>query len=70
MLPWFNLRSVESSSGSSLDAWLKLHLAHLQLETEERSLAHRQEQEFQLQRELDIKNLEEDTAIRMFQLEL
>ncbi|KAG8000354.1 Ribonuclease inhibitor [Nibea albiflora] len=49
-LPQFVPYSLQSSPGSRLDARLKVRLARLQLETEER--------EFQLRRELELKRLE------------
>lgn len=52
-LPRFDPLSVESSPGSKLDAWLKLRIARLQLDQQER----REEREFQLQRELELKRL-------------
>ncbi|KAF3833515.1 hypothetical protein F7725_024719 [Dissostichus mawsoni] len=48
-----------SHTGSKLDARLKVRLARLQWEKEER------EREFQLRRELEIRKLDADTAFRM-----
>lgn len=56
--------SVESTPGSEVDVWLKVCLAHFQLEKEER------EREFQFHREIELKRLEADTAIRPRQVEL
>ncbi|XP_071058466.1 uncharacterized protein [Pseudochaenichthys georgianus] len=50
--------------GSKLDARVKVRMARLQCEREER------EREFQLRRELEIRKLEADTAVRMRKLEL
>ena len=47
-----------SHTGSKLDARLKVRLARLQWEKEER------EREFQLRRELEIRKLDADTAFR------
>lgn len=60
-LPQFVPFSVESSPGSKLDARLKVRLARLQLEKEER--------EFQLHRELELRKLEAET-IKLRQLEM
>ena len=65
-LPRFEPVSIESSSGCRLDARLKIRLARLQLETQEK----REEREFQLRRELELRKLEAETAIKMRQLEL
>lgn len=62
--PHFIPLSVESSPGSKLDALLKVRLARLQLEKEE------WEQEFQLRREMELKRLEAETALKMRQLEM
>lgn len=63
-LPRFEPLSVESK----LDAQLKLRIACLHLDQQER----REEREFRLWRELELKRLEVDaeTAIKMHQLEL
>lgn len=45
-------------------------LTRLQLETQEKILIHREEREFQLRRELELKKLEAETAIKMHQQEL
>lgn len=63
-LPPFEPLSVDTSPGSRLDARLRIRLARLQLEKEER------EREFQLWRELELRRLEAQTAIKMRQLEL
>lgn len=55
---------LSSISTASSDARMKLCIARLQLETQEK------EREFQLRRELEFKWLEADTAVRMRQLEL
>lgn len=60
-MPQFVPFSVESSPGSKLDARLKVRLARLQLEKEER--------EFQLHRELELRKLEAET-IKLRQLEM
>ncbi|XP_071062224.1 uncharacterized protein [Pseudochaenichthys georgianus] len=52
--------------GSKLDARVKVRMARLQCEREEREC----EREFQLRQELEIRKLEADTAVRMRQLEL
>ncbi len=56
--------SVESSSSSRDDARLKVRLVRLQLDREER------ERDFQLRRELELKCLEAETALKMRGLEL
>ncbi len=56
--------SVESSSSSRDDARLKVRLVRLQLDREER------ERDFQLRRELELKRLEAETALKMRGLEL
>ncbi|KAL3043588.1 hypothetical protein OYC64_003448 [Pagothenia borchgrevinki] len=64
-MPHFDLLSAQSSpTGSRLDARIKVRMAHLQWEKEER------DKEFQLRRELEIRKLEAVTAVRMRQLEL
>ena len=63
-LPHFVPFSAESTPGSKLDARLKVRLARLQLEKEER------DREFQLRKELEFKKLEAETAIKLRQLEL
>lgn len=55
---------LSSVSSASTDARVKVRLARLQLEAQEK------EREFQLRRELEFKRLEADTAVRMRQLEL
>ncbi|CAL8301567.1 unnamed protein product [Lota lota] len=55
---------AESSPGSKLDVRLKVRLQRLQMEREG------QEREFQLRRELELKKLEAETAIRMREVEL
>lgn len=52
MLPRFEPNSVESLVASKLDAQLKVRLACLQMEKEER------DRDFQLHRELEFKRLE------------
>ncbi|XP_049452217.1 uncharacterized protein LOC125900944 [Epinephelus fuscoguttatus] len=65
-LPRFDPVSPESS-GSKLDARLKLRLARLQMEQEER----REEREFQLRRELELRKMDiEREALKVRQLEL
>lgn len=54
-MPQFVLFSMESTPGSRLDAWLKVKLARIQLESGER--------EFQLHKEF--KRLEADTAVKL-----
>ena len=68
MLPRFEPLSVELSCSSKLDTRLKLRIACLQLDQQER----REERELKLQRELELKRLEveAETAIKMHQLEL
>lgn len=51
--------SVESSRGSKVHMRLKVCLARHQLEKEE------MEREFQLRRELELKKLEAETAVRV-----
>lgn len=63
-LPQFVTFSVESTPGSKLTDWLKVRLAHLTLEKEQRDL------EFQLHKELEIKKMEAETEIKLWQLEL
>ena len=63
-LPRFDPLSVETTPGSRMDPRVKLRLARLQLEKEER------EGEFQLRRELELKRLEAETAVKMRELEL
>ncbi|KAE8277733.1 hypothetical protein D5F01_LYC24249 [Larimichthys crocea] len=63
-MPHFVPFSVESTPGSKADARLKVRLARMQLEKEER------EREFQFCRELELKRLEADTAVRLRQVEL
>lgn len=67
-LPQFKPLSVETSPASMLDVRLKVRLARIQLEPQEK--LRREEREFQLRRELEMKKLEADTAVRMRQLEL
>ena len=66
MMPRFEPLSVESSPGSKVDTWLKLRIARLQLDRQER----REEREFQLRRELELKKLEAETTVKLRQLEL
>lgn len=78
-LPHFEPLSIESSVGSKHDARLRVRLARLQLEREDR------EREFQLKKELELKRLdtelvrakevelkkvEAETAVKLRQLEL
>ncbi|XP_047454139.1 uncharacterized protein LOC125016018 [Mugil cephalus] len=63
-LPQFVPFSVESTPGSKVEARLKVRLARFQLEKEER------ERDFQFRRELELKKLEADTAVRLRQVEL
>ncbi|KAI3366276.1 hypothetical protein L3Q82_009748 [Scortum barcoo] len=64
-LPLFDPLSGDSSSpGTRADTRLKVRLAHLQLERE------REEREWSLRRELELKKLEADTAVKMRQLKL
>lgn len=63
-LPRFEPVSSESSPDSGLDARVKLRIALLQLEMQERRT--REEREFQR----ELKKLEADTAVRMRELEL
>uniref|UniRef100_A0A671WFH3 Gypsy retrotransposon integrase-like protein 1 n=1 Tax=Sparus aurata TaxID=8175 RepID=A0A671WFH3_SPAAU len=67
-MPRFEPLSVESSPGSKVDARLKLRIARLQLDQQER----REEREFQLRRELELKKLEveAETSVKLCQLEL
>lgn len=65
--PRFDPVSPESSPGSKLDARLKLRLARLRLEQEEK----REEREFELRRELELKKLDiEKDTLKVRQLEL
>lgn len=61
-LPQFDTFTLESSPGSRFDTCLKVRLARLQLEKEER--------EFPLRRELELCKLEAQTAFRMRELKL
>lgn len=70
LLPRFEPLSEQTSPGSKLDARLKVRLAHLQLETQENVLVLREEREFQLRREFELRKLEAEAAIKMRQLEL
>lgn len=63
-LPPFVPSSSESSPGSKLDVRMKVRLQRLEMEREG------QEREFQLRRELELKKLDAETAVRMRQLEL
>lgn len=63
-LPQFEPLSIESSPGCWADARLRVCLACLQIEKEER------EREFQFRKELEFKKLEAETAIKMHQLEI
>lgn len=63
-MPHFDPASVESSPGFLLGARLKVRLARLQMEREDR------EREFQLHKELELKKLEAETTIRIRELEL
>ncbi|XP_035864283.1 uncharacterized protein LOC118496498 [Sander lucioperca] len=60
----FEPMSVDSSSGSKLDARLKVRLLRLQVDWEEK------ERDFQLRRELELKKLEVETALKMHQMEI
>lgn len=61
-LPRFDPLSAESSTSSKLDARLKWRLARLKMEREER----REEPEFQLRREVELKKLElESEALQL-----
>ncbi|XP_071346525.1 uncharacterized protein [Trachinotus anak] len=63
-LPRFDPDSAESSPGSRLGARMKLRIARLNMEKE------KEEREFQLRRELELKRLEAETVIRMCELAL
>ena len=67
-------RCQQSSPGSKLDVRLKLRLARLQVEKEERELEfHLRSRELDLKRleaELELKRLEAETVIKMRQLEM
>lgn len=65
-LPQFKPLSIELSLGSKVYAQLKLWIARPQLETQKR----KEEWQFQLWRELQLKRLETKTAIKTRQLEL
>lgn len=66
-MDWFNPVSAKSPP-SRLDAELRLSLTRLHLEMQERREA--QVREFELPRELELKKLEAETAIKMRQIEL
>ena len=73
-LPQYDPLSAESSPGSKLDNRLKLRIARLHVEKDEREREfHLRSKELDLKRfgaELELKRLEAETAIKMRQLEL
>lgn len=64
-LPRFKPLTLETFSGSKLDSSLKVCLAHLQLEAQERLLVRREEHESQLWKEMELKKLNAGTAFTM-----
>ncbi|XP_033998203.1 uncharacterized protein LOC117492193 [Trematomus bernacchii] len=71
-MPQFDLFSAGSSpTGSKLDARVKVRMARLQWEKEERDRDFQLRRELEIRKsELEIRKLEADTAVRMRQLEL
>lgn len=69
LLP-FDPLSADTSPGSRLHVQVKVCLTCRQLETQEMLLVCREEREFQLLRELGLRKLEAETAIKMCQFDL